>query len=103
MNYGVGLTTGVQPVTDEAYEAIVQLGQKGGWDDLLPQGGKKKVKSEEKAVVNGEEAKPAAPSRKKRTSRTAKEESSESSDASPEVKEEVGGSSGSRRSKRSRK
>ena len=38
---------GVQPVTEEAYEAIVLLGQKGGWEELVVKPGKKtKRKSE---------------------------------------------------------
>ena len=38
---------GVQPVTEEAYEAIVLLGQKGGWEELVVKTGKKtKRKSE---------------------------------------------------------
>jgi len=32
---------GVQPVTEEAYEAIVLLGQKGGWEGLVVKSGKK--------------------------------------------------------------
>lgn len=33
--YRAVLMAGVQPVSDEAFEAIVQLGTKGGWDPLL--------------------------------------------------------------------
>jgi hypothetical protein len=32
---------GVQPVTEEAYEAIVLLGTKGGWEELVVKPGKK--------------------------------------------------------------
>jgi hypothetical protein len=38
------LMGGVQPVEPAAYEAIVKLGTKGGWGDLMPQG-KKQTKS----------------------------------------------------------
>lgn len=34
---------GVQPVTPEAYDAILLLGEKGGWDDLISSG-KKSIK-----------------------------------------------------------
>lgn len=107
------LRVGVQPVSEEAYEAIVQLGTKGGWEDVLPQKsqGKTKakvdVKVEEKPAQDDStaaplSAKPVAPVRKKRSSRAIKEESSELSE--PEVKVEKPSSVDSkRRSKRSRK
>lgn len=47
---------GVQPVTREAYDTILLLGEKGGWDDLIPAGkssGKRKSKAE--AIQEAEE------------------------------------------------
>ena len=47
------LIAGVQPVTDEAYEAIVSLGTKGGWDGLLPSKGRKVNDVQEKKPETG--------------------------------------------------
>ena len=44
---------GVQPVGPEAYDAVVLLGTKGGWDGLLPQG-KKAATSKPVAPVKPE-------------------------------------------------
>jgi predicted RNA-binding protein with PUA-like domain len=41
------LMTGVQPVTEEAYEAVVQLGTQGGWEGLVVKPGKAKAKAAE--------------------------------------------------------
>jgi hypothetical protein len=42
-----GLIEGVQPVTEEAYEAVVQLGMEGGWEGLVIKPGKAKAKAAE--------------------------------------------------------
>jgi hypothetical protein len=42
-----GLIEGVQPVTEEAYEAVVQLGTQGGWEGLVVKPGKAKAKAAE--------------------------------------------------------
>jgi len=39
------LIEGVQPVTEEAYEAVVQLGTQGGWRGLVIKPGKAKAKA----------------------------------------------------------
>jgi hypothetical protein len=39
------LMVGVQPVTEEAYEAVVQLGMEGGWEGLVVKPGKAKAKA----------------------------------------------------------
>lgn len=39
---------GVQPVTDEAYEAMVALGNQGGWEGLVVKPKKTRVKAEPK-------------------------------------------------------
>jgi hypothetical protein len=38
-----GLIEGVQPVMEEAYEAVVQLGTQGGWEGLVVKPGKAKT------------------------------------------------------------
>jgi hypothetical protein len=50
------LIPGVQPVTDEAYEAVVKLGTQGGWEDLVvkPSKAKAKVATKSKAKANAE-------------------------------------------------
>jgi protein phosphatase-4 regulatory subunit 3 len=50
------LIPGVQPVTDEAYEAVVKLGTQGGWEDLVvkPSKAKAKVATQSKAKANAE-------------------------------------------------
>jgi len=42
---GGKLMKGVQPVTEEAYEAVVQLGTQGGWEGLVIKPGKAKAKA----------------------------------------------------------
>ncbi|ORX40822.1 EVE domain-domain-containing protein [Kockovaella imperatae] len=44
----------VQPVTDEAYEAVVKLGTKGGWESLLPAKGLKKTSTKQEPDVGNE-------------------------------------------------
>ena len=41
------LIEGVQPVTEEAYEAVVSLGTNGGWEGLVVKPGKAKAKAAE--------------------------------------------------------
>lgn len=75
----------VQPVEEEAYEAVRKLGEEGGWNELMEGGAKGKVgkgKAEE-----GEEAKP-TPKRVTRGKAKAKveEESEEEVIAKPATK-----------------
>ncbi|KAK1923178.1 EVE domain-containing protein [Papiliotrema laurentii] len=62
----------VQPVSEAAYEAVVKLGTKGGWDDLIPMAkGKKPSKSvaeptEEQAAPPPEHT-PAKPANKRKS------------------------------------
>lgn len=42
-----GQRLSVQRVSSEAYEAVVLLGEKGGWEELMPVKGKKRVKADE--------------------------------------------------------
>jgi hypothetical protein len=60
-------TIGVQRVEQEAYEAVVSLGTRGGWDDLIPggkSGGKAKPQAKEEVALEVEE--PSAPSAKRK-------------------------------------
>lgn len=47
------LTVGVQPVEQAAYDAIVQLGTKGGWEPLVAPVKKMKAKGGDRAEVIG--------------------------------------------------
>ena len=44
---------GVQPVDEDAYEAVISLGRKGGWESLVP-GAKKAVKGKDAERESGE-------------------------------------------------
>jgi hypothetical protein len=79
------LMIGVQPVMEEAYEAVVQLGTEGGWERLVVKPGKTKAKAaevkdeqKEEKVEKGSDKK--GPAKKA----TVKKEAAE--DEGPEVK-----------------
>ena len=49
----------VQPVEEIVYEAVVELGTSGGWEELIPKtGGKRKAKNEDDEDGAAKEVKP---------------------------------------------
>lgn len=74
------LRPGVQTVDDAAYEAIVQLGTKGGWDALAPQKGPKASQTKDAAKEEPSESKQQPPSNKAK-----KRKSEAKEDERPEV------------------
>jgi hypothetical protein len=81
---------GVQPVTEEAYEAIVLLGTKGGWEELVAKPGKKIKRKTEDDQGEGE-VKPEVAKKEKVDVKV---------EAKRAVKKEAAATEGTRRSKR---
>lgn len=75
---------GVQPVTREAYDAILLLGEKGGWDDLMPAGKKSTKRKSTVEADKGEEENPV-----KRTGRGRKAKAAEGQDTAPTAAEKA--------------
>lgn len=95
---------GVQPVTEEAYEAVVSLGTQGGWEGLVVKPKKAKAvkvkeelegETDKKMLGKKEEVESEAAKEKKRVK--SKKRDSKAADADA-VKEEP--TEGTRRSKR---
>jgi hypothetical protein len=79
------LMVGVQPVTEEAYEAVVQLGTQGGWEGLVVKPGKAKAKAAEVKDEQKEEKVEKGPAKKEKPKKaTVKKEAVE--DEEPEEK-----------------
>ena len=72
-----GQRLSVQRVSSEAYEAVVLLGEKGGWEELMPVKGKKRVKADE----DGEEK----PVKKAKKATKAKKAKTSESDNEPDA------------------
>jgi hypothetical protein len=75
---------GVQPVTREAYDAILLLGEKGGWDDLMPAGKKSTKRKSTVEADKGEEENPV-----KRTGRGREAKATEGQDTAPTAAEKA--------------
>jgi hypothetical protein len=48
----------VQPLTEEVYEAVLELGTKGGWEELIPSKPVKRVAKPKPEVNEDDEEKP---------------------------------------------
>jgi hypothetical protein len=75
---GKELIEGVQPVTEEAYEAVVQLGMEGGWEGLVVKPGKAKAKAAEVKDEQKDETVKKGPAKKEKPKKaTVKKEAAE--------------------------
>lgn len=100
-----GQRLSVQRVSSEAYEAVYLLGEKGGWEDLLPAPKSKKRKAKAEDVEEGqetEEKKPVKKARGKKATIAKDELVAEEEPQEKETQEDVKpATQGSRRSSRS--
>jgi hypothetical protein len=80
------LIEGVQPVTEEAYEAVVQLGTQGGWEGLVVKPGKAKAKAAEVKDEQKDETVKKGPAKKEKPKKaTVKKEAVEDKELEEKV------------------